>query len=309
MIAAREKGVDRSYATALMIVRVACVILFVARGWQHLFWGAPYRSLLWDESLMRGLIEGLGFKWSDFVSSDRVDATITAFIHGVGLFYFLCAAACVRVARWAKFEKLVLALGSASLCFLSFLYCKDRFFQVGQFLEYAAQFCAPFFLIWMVSLDEQKATPRLRTALKIAIGLTFASHGLYAIGYYTTPAEFVDMTIVLLRVNESVAMILLKIMGGLDFLLTAALFTRGYAKPALAYAVFWGIATALARVFANVSLSSFGSDLHQWLFEAIVRLPHGLIPLATFLILRQAQEKAWAFPDRLVRDLYREPVS
>ena len=70
----------------------------------------------------------------------------------------------------------------------------------------------------------------------------------------------------------------------------------GYFKKTLKvtaiYAVFWGFLTALARVVANYSTDFPLETLHQYGFETVVRLCHGLGPLLIlFLLNKQSLKK------------------
>ena len=48
----------------------------------------------------------------------------------------------------------------------------------------------------------------------------------------------------------------------------------------------WGIATALARILSNIDFNLFALTFGQWSYEVLVRLPHGLLPLALLLSIR-----------------------
>ena len=95
----------------------------------------------------------------------------------------------------------------------------------------------------------------------------------------------------MLYVNEPIAIQILQVAGVLDFVLAVLIFIPGKAaRWALAYAVLWGLATSVARVWANVYWEFPLESLHQWLFESVMRLPHALIPLALWLWLGKERE-------------------
>lgn len=264
------------------ILQWATVGVFLGRAWQHLYWDAPYRALLWDEQWMRGLVERLlGMRWQDYVTSLEVNAFIQNWITGTGVFYLVCALAAVFLPRLGKAGRWLMYLGAASLVMLAALYCKEKFFFVGQFFEYTLQFGSPILLALWSLQPNYSPSRRIVMGIKIAIALTFTCHGLYAFGYYPRPGHFVYMTMRILSVGNEEAALFLKVAGLLDFALSILLFVPGRLAPlyAAAYATFWGLATTLARPWSALLTSGWELMLVQWLHEAVMRLPHFLIPL------------------------------
>ena len=276
---------NSQWKNVIWLLRLSCFLVFAGRGWQHLFTGdAPFRVLFWDEDLLTPLVNSLfGMSWDQWATSERVDGTIQASIHITGAFYFLCAGLSLVVQRQHQIIKVILGIGCASLVFLAFLYFKDRFYQIAQFFEYAAQFMAPGLLIWAVSA--KRTPPRgFDFAIRLAVALTFICHGLYAFGYYPVPGNFVDMVIQILHVTDSQAIALLEIAAILDFAI-GGLLILGILKPfAYGYAIFWGVATTAARLVANISWDLLGADLMRWLPEFIQRGPHATIPAAGLVL-------------------------
>lgn len=266
-----------------LLVQLATVFVFAGRAWQHLYWDAPYRTLLWDEKWMAGIIEFLfSMKWEEYITDMGVNDTIQWSIKITGLLYLICFLVALFIKKLPRTITLLLALGGAFLVFLAFLYSKERFFSIGQFFEYSLQFGSPFFLLAL--MQGGQPTQKLLFWMKIAVAATFTCHGLYAIGYYPIPGNFLQMTMNILYVSEEQARLFLKIAGTLDFLLSVGIFLPAkYARPFLLYAALWGLATALARVWANFNMEWLDYVLLQWLHETVMRLPHFLIPLAVLV--------------------------
>ncbi len=277
---------DKKFQRLLKIVIIASVFLFAGRAWQHLFWDAPFRALLWDESWMKGIVETLlKTNWEDYITDNKFDYKIQAAIRGFGWFYLICALLVLLALRLKKISEVFMFLGSLSLILLAGLYCKERFFSVGQFFEYSIQFSTPLILLMMVR--NQRITPKMIYFLKIIIALTFICHGLYAVNYYPRPGRFMDMTINILGISESSAEYFLTIVGYLDFVIGIGVFLSfRYSKYILIYAIIWGFLTTFARIWANVYFEYFLETLHQWWYEAAYRVPHFLIPLVLYLILK-----------------------
>lgn len=272
-----------NHQQVILTLRVATFLLFAGRAWQHLFWDAPFRALLWDQEIMEGWIARItGGTWQEYVTSERADHFIQSAATGFGIFYSLMAVLTLFVtARWKK-VKWLYVVSSVSLALLAFLYSKDKFYHVGQFFEYSIQFMLPLFFIF--ALTRTAALSKLNLAMKIAIALTFTSHGLYAFGAYPQPGVFVDMVIHIFHCSESFAKTFLKIAGVLDFVVSITIFVPRLARISLLYAALWGGLTALARTWANFYIEFPLESLHQNLYETLYRVPHMLVPLAAFLL-------------------------
>ena len=275
------------YRFSFRLVQAAAVSVFLARAWQHLYWDAPYRTLFWDEAWMKGLIEPtLGIAWRDYVTSPQTDIFIQNLIMGTGWFYLACALVALFINRIGKVGRIVLWLGAANLLLLAALYCKEKFFFIGQLFEYSLQWGAPVMLAVLSKDPDRPWGGPFILFVKIAIALTFTCHGLYAVGFYPRPGNFLEMVMNILPVNETGAIHFLNTAGTLDFLLSIALFLPGrWPRLALAYAVFWGLATSVARVWAYFHWAFWDSVLKQWLHEAVMRFPHFLVPLALLVYL------------------------
>lgn len=270
-----------------IILQIAAIGVFLGRAWQHLYWDAPFRTLLWDERWMKGIIEGIfNLDWQDYVRSAKVDRGIQLSIRITGGFYILCAIAAIFIDRLKKWAYTILYIGSAALFLLAFLECKERFFFLAQFLEYALQFSTPVFLI--LAHRQQKIGPRLIFWMKLAAALTFVSHGLFAIGYYPTPGYFVEMVMNIMGVGQETAVQVLQLAGILDFIVGVLIFfPPKLALPALAYMIFWGFGTTIARVWGYFHPEIIVDILNQWFYQSLFRIPHFLIPLFLFLLLRK----------------------
>lgn len=272
-----------STKTITTFLKISCFFIFIGRGYQHLFWDAPFRSLLWDQNLLEPIINSI-FKmsWNDYVTSLEVDNYIQLTIKITGVFYISCAALTLTIHQHSKqWMKNIIKAGGVSLVILSLLITKDKFYHLAMFFEHSIQFCLPFVLLYFL---KNRNRYRLQSILKIILALAFVCHGLYAIGaLYPIPANFVTMTLNILPVDEPTAKFLLLVMGIIDFVIVIGVFVPKIAKPFLIYAAFWGIATALARLISPLTYG-FSVDLfHQYSYLVLYRIPHGLVPLLILL--------------------------
>ena len=118
--------------TIFRFFQVASFCVFAGRSYQHLFHDAPFRTLLWNEGVMRGFVEGsLGMAWTDYVRSPVVDAFIQNSITSFGWWYLALAILVVFIEYVPKWATKLLWLGSFSLVFLASLYMLEKFNHIG----------------------------------------------------------------------------------------------------------------------------------------------------------------------------------
>jgi hypothetical protein len=275
----------------LLLLKILVFCLFLGRGWQGLFWDLPLRTFFWDQSLLEGLVTTLtGDTWQNYVTnkSFNVDQFIDNLGVGIGLFWILCALAVPFLKETWKFGKWLLYLGSFSFALLALLYFKDKFWEVGQFFEYATQVTAP--LILAVVLYGGQNTARFRTSIKLIIATTFICHGLYAYAYYPQPSIWIQwcMDVLYFKEDQTASQFLI-VMGLLDFIAAALLFApfKWVSSVAIWYCIIWGILTSLARLVGNFYIEMIWESLHQHTYEALYRLVHGGIPLFLWWCLKE----------------------
>ena len=271
----------------LKLLQLSTFTVLLGRAWQHLYWDAPFRALLWDEQLLSGLVQSFtSMNWETYITSMEIDERISTLIKGFGYFYLISAILTFFIHKIPKFFRPFLWISSLALITLALLYCKERFFSIGQFFEYTLQFGSPFFLWWWLRQEQSpNSLPKLTFILKVAIALTFTCHGLYAIGYYPIPVQFMEMTMNILGVDEEMTKSFLLTAGILDFAVAIGIFLPWkWARFFLLYAIFWGFGTSIARVWAYFNWEWLDYVLLQWLHETVMRMPHFLIPLAVLIL-------------------------
>ncbi|NJL75925.1 MAG: hypothetical protein HC892_13805 [Saprospiraceae bacterium] len=263
-------------------IQIAVVAVFAGQAWLHFSVGAPYRALFWDETWMKPLLQLLGWQWSDYIQSERVDAGISVFTKVMGGLFATSALVALFISRVPNWLSKLLWLGAFGLFLLAFLQFKARFFHAGQLLEYALQFSSPVLLVWLY--QTKLPSKNMLFAWKIAMSLTFICHGLYAVNYYPRPGNFTEMTMNILHLSETQAIQGLQIAGILDFTASVLLFLPFHAESlALCYMVLWGFLTSIARPWAYLQIDFFMETTLRWLPEVLIRFPHFLVPLALLL--------------------------
>jgi len=271
------------------ILKWSLLAVFVGRAWQHLFWDAPFRAFFWDEDLLKPIVESVfNNDWTAYVTSARVDQNIQSLTVAFGVLYLLCAFLVLRFNLKSKISKTLLIAGGIGLLFLSYLNMKEQFYRYGQFFEYSLQFSLPFLLVYYQKELIQK---NLEIILKILVAIVFISHGLYAVGYYPIPGQFIGMIITIFGCSQETALQVLLVAGILDFLVGVLIFVPKLSRYALIYACIWGLLTSFARIVSGFYMDFIWQSIHMNLYETIYRLPHGLIPL---MLLYMRSEKRTA---------------
>lgn len=275
------------------MLKITTILLLLGRAWQHLVWHTPHSEFFWDETWWGGLVNSFGLTWNDYANNYMDFIMIENFVSTIGILYIITAIGVVFYKKEHWWTSVLLILSSLNLIFLAFCYMKGKSFAIGQFWEYTIQFMTPILLwLWV----QQKLTNLNWLLLaKVCIAFSFTCHGLYAIGFYPVPGNFVDMTISITGLSQANSYIYLFIAGILDFIIAIGIFApnQKIVKGLLIYAIFWGLTTSLARIFAYARIAYFWDPFWQWLPHTIYRLPHGLIPLVALLVLiyYQKQEK------------------
>jgi hypothetical protein len=268
----------------LSILKIAAVSLFLGWAYLHLFWDVPYRTLFWSEGYLEWLVNLAGYTWQQYATSSRVNQFIDLFSRSVGVVLLYCAFVSLKISRLSKSHAKFLYIGSFVMLVVAFLHFKESGFKVGMFIEFAAQIMIPVILFLYAYIKP----PRLPEIMLISIALTFIGHALFAVGYYPVPGAFIDMVIGVLGTTETQAKILLLVAGGLDILLSIAIFIGPLQKYALLYAVFWGVMTTSARPLSHLEVSGVNETVY-WLAQALYRVPHAALPLAAYLLIRKSQ--------------------
>jgi hypothetical protein len=267
---------------ALNFISIVLFLLLAGRFYQFAFLEPPFRAFMLNTNFMAPFIEGvLGIEWFDWVTNPkyerRVNLMLDVFAWILG--FMTLSVMLFKVKFFSKIVPYLMIPAALILLITSFGYYWDKSTQIGQFWEYSLQFGLPIIFLLLLKNKDKSAS----FLAKAFCSLTFAAHGLYAIGFYPIPGEFVHMSSRLLSITDEPAKQFLFVAGVLDFVFAIGLWIPKIQKPVLLYGALWGFATALARLigfyYSNVALIS----LHQGVFEFLVRIPHGAIPLWLFI--------------------------
>src|SRR5690606_13311892 len=115
----------------------------------------------------------------------------------------------------------------------------------------------PLLLVMALALGARHRVT-VATAI-VALIMTFAGHGSYALGLWPTPAQYHGMIAVIFGVEYASTKVILSIAGVLDFIACLGILVPRLRRPCALYAAAWGFLTALARPVAGMSF-----DLNYW---------------------------------------------
>lgn len=269
---------DRSL---VLPIRFGAFLCFAGWAWHHLYWEAPYGILLWNDTTYAYAIQW-GMSWEEFVGTGAADGFVQKWVARVGWLYLACTVLCLTVRKGAWIQMAFLVGGCGLLTILAYAKYLATQRQPPMFFEHGGQVLIPLLLVLALALGvRHRAT--VSTAM-VAVILTFAGHGSYALGIWPTPASFHAMTAVILHTEYQATRSFLHVAGLLDFLVCIGILVPVFRRESAFYATIWGLLTALARPAAGMSLDLrfWGAD--QFVHEAFLRAPHFLVPLYLFLL-------------------------
>ena len=281
--AVHESNLD---SLLMIVLRLGAFFCFAGWTWVHFYWEGPYGILLWQDATYE-FASRLGINWEEFVGSGADDGFVQKWIARIGWLYLVCTVITVTVRTESWVQMAALVGGSSLLTILSYAKYVASQRQLPMFIEHGGQILIPILLVMALALGvRHRATV---TTACVALVMTFAGHGSYALGLWPPPATFHAMTSVILGVEFDTANTMLRAAGVLDFLVCIGIFLPKLRRPSALYAAAWGFLTAIARPVAGMSLSLnyWGAD--QFIHEAVLRAPHFFIPLYLFFLWRKPQ--------------------
>lgn len=268
-------------------LRLGAFLCFAGWSWVHYYWEAPYGVLVWNDTTY-DLARRFGVDWDEFVGTGASDGWVQTWLARVVWLYLICMVLTVTVHRRSWFQMAGLVVGTGMLAVLSYAKYASAQRQLPMFIEHGGQMLMPLLLVMSLSLG-----PRHRVTVitaVIAVVMTFAGHGSYALGIWPTPSNFYAMTSVILRVDYDVATAFLRTVGILDLIVCVGIFIPWTRRACAAYAVAWGFLTAIARPVAGMSWSLYYWGADQYVHEAVLRSPHWIIPLYLFVLYRRSPD-------------------
>ncbi|MEM6347966.1 MAG: hypothetical protein AAF927_29020 [Bacteroidota bacterium] len=255
-------------SAAKRILQVLTVLLLLGWAWQLWRWTIPLAQ----------------FGQSIFPSLD--ETAIANFQRAWGILIALCGFIVLLPEDKRPRKVLYLAMGFASLSLLLIFLLKFRAksYQWGNLIEHSIQCALPLIYAYYAF---QEHNLRMQWVLRLLIAGTFFGHGLYAIGYYAVPGNYLQMVHNVFGFEPASAERFLFAAGVLDMLTVVGLLVPKLWRYVLYYAIIWGFMTAMARIVAYWDSSIWLESLDIWLNQTLIRLGHGGIPLVLWLLERE----------------------
>lgn len=271
-----------------VLLRWSYMLMLGARAYQAWFFDLPFRSFFWDQNLLQPITHIWQLEWHQYLTL-LTESSFLTLQRIIALVWILTSIVIGSPYRESKIAQILKILTLIFLVFTVFCIGKEAFYRIGQFMEYSLQ----IFVALVLVVPTDKRVQVISRWASPSIALCFLGHGLYAIGYYPIPVHFVQMTISILGVTETEALLFLKIMGILDLVAVFAIWIGGtFRIAALVYCILWGFLTAAARIIAHVHYDFFLASMHQWWFQSVFRSPHFIVPLIAYILNRNKNKKS-----------------
>jgi len=293
-----ERDTDR---LLVCVLRLGTFLCFAGWSWVHYYWEAPYGVLVWQDATYE-LASDLGIGWDEFVGTGASDGWVQIWLARIAWLYLACTALTLTVQTGARFQMAAIVCGSAMLTVLSYAKFVSAQRQPPMFVEHGGQMLMPILLVMALALG---ARHRLTVgSAKIALIMTFAGHGSYALGLWPTPPNFYAMTSIIMGVEHDAAKIFLRLAGALDLIACIGILIPWSRRICVIYAITWGFLTAIARPVAGMSWSLYYWGADHYVHEAVLRSPHWLIPLYLFIFWdRLHPSESYYFSQKHTTDL------
>ncbi|MDP0492120.1 MAG: hypothetical protein Q7Q71_13810 [Verrucomicrobiota bacterium JB023] len=300
----------------LILLRLAGLCLFSGYAWLYLDkQRAPLTQFLWNPRYREPIEFLSGKNWSQWLatSSPTIDGIIRLF----GFLFLFAGLASLTLPKrplgigkaedeptaspnlrtldfllsrtrhlrqWVGIG--ILLLASLGLGLHAWAVYESKGHNTTRLFEQLIRLATPCILIMAttIGLAGNNSTAWL---MRLAIASTFVGHGLFALGIFPPPQEWYFMVGKTLALEPEATRSFLVVAGVLDLLAAGALLLPHplIARLAATYCTFWGFTTAIARPWAHFTPAEKLYGLDPWLAEGILRLPHGLLPLALCLAL------------------------
>jgi len=263
------------------VLRLGAFLCFAGWSWVHYDWEAPYGVLVWHDATYE-LAGRLGISWDDFVGTGSSDGWVQIWLGRIAWLYLACTVLTLTVQRGYWLQMTGLVCGAGMLAVLSYAKFSSAQRQLPMFVEHGGQMLMPLLLVMAITLGARHRIT-VATAM-VALIMTFAGHGSYALGLWPTPPNFYALTTIILNVEYDTAKTLLRTVGALDLIACIGILIPWTRRGCAIYAVVWGFLTAIARPVAGMSWSLYYWGADQYVHEAVLRAPHWVIPLYLFIV-------------------------
>lgn len=225
-------------------------------------------------ALFLGLI-GLDFsgviRYSDLLS---VWGGVPIFGGLVRAFLVCGVAAAVLGERFALRVLLTLGAVGSTVGFLTLI--ASGHWTLSTVAGHAARIGFPLVAVLLV----YRTVNRPEATVRVLVALTFFAHAFSGFGWPSPRPEVFDVLVTqTIGLEEGSLAIFFVVVGVLDLLAVAFLFSSRLAAAGVIYMAGWGLVTSLAYPWACLNLTGEEAGWMRWASEFLTRVPHFLLPL------------------------------
>lgn len=261
------------------ILQISVAVSLAGQAYAHITGATPYRAVLYDQALTGWAVRLLGADWEGYINNPAADARLDVVIAALGVWLALAAVSTLFITIRRKWPAVLLISATVLLTVQAYAHYLDAGLQVAQLFEYSLQALSPLLLAGLFLWASEKWW----YSGLVLIAVTFAAHGLYALGFYPVPGHFVDMTMASTGLSRDMAEALLLAAGTADLIVFVALFIPRVRKAALTYCILWGLLTTAARYTTYVMAGPlFWLTFQHTIPLILVRVVHFGVPMAYY---------------------------
>lgn len=275
-------------------LRWATGLLFLGKTLQGAWSVSPVVEFLGYESVMHHVVSPW-MSWESYAIE-----VYPGFSESIALIWTLIYAtafgAVLASRRWLN----LILPGIVLLCLDVFMGACGQYHWLPAIFEKTLMWSTPICYLSVAYNDKRRIWIPLA---RYAIMLVFLVHGLYAINVFPRPGYWVEMIGQTTGIPMELADQFICIIGLLDILAAGLLLLRlNVPRMVWFYLIGWGSLTALGRLSGYVQSSDWSDLLINWSYETLIRVPHGLVPLALYLFLHRKSNdpESRPFPEDLV---------
>lgn len=256
---------------------ISSASLFLGKMFQAGSSGTAIVECLGYESWLSGLV-GLWMPWEEYA----VDIYPTLSEMAAGFWtagYFIAFAGLFLPGTW----RWAIWLGAILLLLEAIMSMAGQYYWLVSFLEKSLMIVTPV-LYLSAKYPEDRLRINWAVMGRLAVVIVFVIHGMYALTIFPRPGYWIEMVSMVTGFSGEWAGWFLNGIGVLDILVAGWVLLRpGLSNLVWYYLIAWGLLTAIARILGFIQEGFVADALTNWGYETLIRLPHGLVPLALYL--------------------------
>lgn len=259
-------------------LRWATGLMFLGKFLQSAWSICPVVEFLGYESIIRPLVNGW-MPWESYATEvypwiSEYAAWLWTAVYGLTVIIILLP---------KKWHMLIIP-GIILVVLDAFMAAAGQFFWPASILEKTLMWATP---ICYISVCCKCIFKDWIPLARYATVIVFLVHGMLALGIMPQPGYWAEMLGQSTGLSNVWASGILKVVGFMDILAAVVLVWRMDLPPVVwYYLIGWGLLTAIGRVSGYLGSAEWMDLLFNWSYEAFIRMPHGLTPLALYIAVR-----------------------